>query len=66
MSLRYGNPNYARLADATCREIAAGASDESAMGVYHDLFEPQRYANLAARLDEFAPAGSDAGILFAT
>src|SRR5262249_60895146 len=31
MSLRYGNPNYARLADATCGEIAAGTSAESAI-----------------------------------
>jgi hypothetical protein len=36
------------------------------MGVYHDLYEPQREANLAARLVEYIPAGTDAGILFAS
>lgn len=64
--LRYGAPHYLRLADDCCDEIRRGASDRSAMGVYHDLYEPQREANLAARLQEYVPAGTDAGILFAS
>jgi hypothetical protein len=36
------------------------------MGVFHDLYQPQRYANLKARLDEYTPAGMDAGIIFAS
>lgn len=64
-SLRYGTPQYMRLADACCEEIRSGASDQAAMGVYHDLYEPQRKANLAMRLLEYVPAGTDAGILFA-
>jgi hypothetical protein len=36
------------------------------MGVFHDLFQPQRAANLRARLDEYMPAGMDAGIIYAT
>jgi hypothetical protein len=35
------------------------------MGAFHDLFQPQRAANLRARVDEFMPAGMDAGIIFA-
>jgi len=66
MSLRYGTPDYARLADTCSDAIARGASDQGAMGVYHDLYEPQRAANLAARLVEYSPAGADAGILFAS
>ncbi len=66
LSVRYGTPHYARLAAACCAEIRAGASDESAMGVWHDLYEPQREASLAARLEEYAPAGTDAGIIFAS
>lgn len=62
---RYPAPHYLRLADACCAELRRGASDGSAMGVYHDLYEPQREANLAARLAEYVPAGTDAGILFA-
>lgn len=65
MRLRYGAPDYLRLADACCQEIRGGASDRSAMGVWHGLFEPQREANLAVRLMEYTPAGTDAGILFA-
>jgi hypothetical protein len=66
MSLRYGSINYARLDDDCCDEIRTGASDESATGVYHDLFEPQREANLGTRLEECVPAGTDPGILFAS
>ncbi|MEO7052298.1 MAG: hypothetical protein ABI128_11610, partial [Rhodanobacter sp.] len=66
VSRRYPSPNYLRLADGCCGEIRCGASDRSAMGVYHDLYEPQREANLATRLAEYVPAGTDAGVLFAT
>ncbi|HET6553498.1 MAG TPA: hypothetical protein VFG49_08175 [Dyella sp.] len=65
-SRRYGSPHYMRLSDACCEEIRSGASDESAMGVYHDLYEPQRQANLALRLEEYVPAGAASGIFFAS
>jgi hypothetical protein len=65
-SVRYGRPDYCQLAAACAPEISRGASDESEMGVFHDLFQPQRAANLRARLDEFLPAGSEAGIIFAS
>jgi hypothetical protein len=64
-SVRYGSPVYARLADRCAEEIRRGADDESEMGVFHDLYEPQRAANLRARLDEYTPAGVDAGLIFA-
>ncbi len=64
-SLRYGSPSYCQLADRCAEEITRGADDESEMGVFHDLFQPQRAANLRARLDEFTPAGMDAGIVYA-
>ncbi|WP_269936610.1 hypothetical protein [Arthrobacter sp. HY1533] len=63
-SRRYGNPNYGRLAAGTAAEIVRGASDESEMGVFHDLFEPQRAANLRARLEEYTVAGFSTGIIF--
>jgi hypothetical protein len=56
-TLRYGKPNYCRLADDCAIEILQGADDESEMGVYHDLYQPQRAANLAARLSEYLPLG---------
>lgn len=65
-SVRYGTPTYARLARVTAVEIVRGASDRSELGVYHDLYQPQRAANLAQRLTEFTPAGSDAGIIYAS
>ncbi len=65
-STRYGNPTYAQLADACAAEIRRGASDEAEMGVFHDLYQPQREANLRRRLEEYVPAGMDVGILFAT
>lgn len=65
-SVRYGTPRYARLADDCAREIVRGASDTSEMGVFHDLFQPQRAANLDARLQQFTPARHDAGIVYAS
>lgn len=64
-STRYGTPEYCQLSEDCAEEIRRGADDESEMGVYHDLFQPQREANLRARLDEFTPAGMDAGLIFA-
>ena len=64
-SLRYGTPTYCQLALDCPEEIARGADDESEMGVFHDLFQPQRTANLRARIDEYTTAGMEAGIVFA-
>lgn len=63
-SLRYGTPTYCQLAAACAAEIQRGAEDESELGVFHDLYQPQREANLRARLDEYTPAGMDAGIIY--
>jgi len=65
-STRYGTPTYCQLAETCAEEIKRGADDESEMGAFHDLYQPQRTANLRARLDEYTPAGMDAGIIYAT
>ncbi len=65
-STRYGKPTYCQLANDCADEIKRGADDESEMGAFHDLFQPQRAANLRARLDEFTPAGMEAGIIYAS
>jgi hypothetical protein len=65
-SRRYGTPTYAQLGLACAPEITGGAHDESEMGAFHDLFQPQRQANLRARIDQSTPAGMDAGIVFVT
>jgi hypothetical protein len=63
-SIRYGSAAYCQLAAVCACEVKRGASDESEMGVFHDLYQAQRAANLATRLTEFSPAGMDAGIIY--
>ena len=46
--------------------LTRGAADESELGAFHDLFQPQRLANLRARLNEYSPAGMDAGLIVVT
>ncbi|MEM6353838.1 MAG: hypothetical protein AAF766_24085 [Cyanobacteria bacterium P01_D01_bin.14] len=65
-STRYGTPAYCQLAHHCPLEITRGADDESEMGVFHHLYQPQRAANLQARLDEYTPAGMKAAILYAS
>jgi hypothetical protein len=60
----YGTPGCCQLHSSGPREIFAGADDESEMGVFHHLREPQRDANLRASLDEYLRAGLEAGILY--
>jgi hypothetical protein len=66
VTTRYGGPAYCRLAQGCADEIKRGAEDQSEMGVFHDLFEPQRTTNLRIRLAEYVPAGTDVGIIFAS
>jgi hypothetical protein len=63
-SIRYGTPGYAQLGSGCAQEIVRGADDESELGVFHDLFQPQREANLIARLNDYTPAGMDVGLIF--
>lgn len=65
-SERYGTPDYCQLSESCADEIKRGADDESEMGVFHNLFQPQRDANLRARLDEFVQAGMQVGIIYVT
>lgn len=62
---RYGTPTYARLAKTCTEEIRCGAEYESEMGAFYDLFEPQRLANLEARLNEYSPARTDIAVILA-
>lgn len=65
-AVRYGKPTYCRLALNCAPEITTGADDESEMGAFHDLYAPQRAANLRQRLTEYTPADTDAGIIYAS
>jgi hypothetical protein len=65
-SIHFRDPGYCQLSAFCPDAIAAGADDESAMGAFHDLFEPQREARLRARLEEYLRFGLEAGIFFAS
>src|SRR5947209_4845074 len=64
-SVRFGAPDYAQLAFDCAIEITQGADDESEMGAFHDLFMPQRIANVRMRLTQATPSGMETGIIFA-
>jgi hypothetical protein len=61
-TLRYGLPAYAQLTQSCAYQIRTGADDESEMGAFHALYQPQREANVALRLDEYLRFGLEAGI----
>lgn len=63
-SVYYGTPAYGQLAAGCAPEITRGAEDGAELGAFHDLFQPQREDNLRVRLEEFLPAGLDAGIIY--
>jgi len=65
-SLRYGDGGYCQLSTSCAVEIQQGADDQAEMGAFHDLYQPQREANLSASLSEFLRFGLEAGIFFAS
>jgi hypothetical protein len=65
-SLRYGDAGYGQLSQHCAVEIRQGADDEAEMGAFHDLYQPQREANLRARLEEYLRFGLEAGIFYAS
>jgi hypothetical protein len=65
-SSTYGSPAYARLARSCPVELTEGAEDESELGAYSFLKQPQRMRSLAFRVDEYLRFGLEAGIFFAT
>jgi hypothetical protein len=65
-SLRFGDPGYCQLTGRSGTAILQGADDQSEMGVFHDLHQPQRIANLRVMIADYLRAGLEARILFAT
>jgi hypothetical protein len=65
-SLAFGDAAYCQLSRACPGEIWRGATDESEMGAFHDVFEPQRETNLCVALDEYLRFAAEAGIFYAT
>jgi hypothetical protein len=63
-TLRYGRPAYGQLGRACPPELRTGADDEAEMGVFHDVFAPQRERDLRIRLQEYLRFGLEAGIFY--
>jgi len=64
-STTYGHPGYAQLTPCS-GEIQHGGEQGNEIGVFHQLSQGDRYANLRAVLDEYLPAGFTPRISFAT
>lgn len=62
---RYGRAAYLQLLTAAPRAIRTGADDESEMGLWQHLHQPQRESNLAVRIEEFLPSGLEANHVYA-
>ena len=62
----YGQPAYAQLLLSCPEEIRTGAEDNSEMGAFSHLKQPQRESNLKVRLQEYLPFGLDPGIIYVT
>ncbi|MEM6398638.1 MAG: hypothetical protein AAF757_00175 [Cyanobacteria bacterium P01_D01_bin.116] len=65
-SLRYGDPSYCQLSQRCAVEIRQGSDDEAEMGVFHNLYQPQRESNLRVTLKEYLRFGLEAGIFYET
>ena len=65
-SLRYGDAGYCQLGTLCAAEIKQGADDGAEMGAFHNLYQPQREANLRTRLKEYLRFGLETGIRYAS
>jgi hypothetical protein len=46
--------------------LLTGADDGSEVGVFHDVFQPQRLSNLNIMIADYLRFGMEAGVFFAT
>ena len=65
-SVHYGEAAYAQLSRTIAEEIRTGAEDGAEMGVFNQLKQPQREANLRTALEEYLRFGLEAGIFYVT
>ncbi len=65
-SVRHGAPSYAQLARSCPDAIRSGGSNESEMGAFNRLYQPQQESQLQSALAEYVRLGSEAGIFFVT
>lgn len=65
-SLRFDHPGYCQLRRDTPDGVRRGAEDESEMGAFSSLRQPQREDDLRVRFDEYLRVGLAAGLFFPT
>ncbi|ANH80396.1 hypothetical protein A8C56_04825 [Niabella ginsenosidivorans] len=65
-SLKYGDPDYCQLNNRSAEVITKGADNEAEIGVFRNLYQPQRVQNLQIRLNEYLRFGLEAGIFYAS
>lgn len=66
VSTRFSDPSYCQLRIDSALEIRTGAANGSEMGAFSSRMNPQREANLLARLDEYLPFGLEAVLHYVT
>jgi hypothetical protein len=62
----YGLPAYGQLSTSCPQQILTGAANESEMGAFCFLQQPQRAASLRVRLIEYLPFGLQPGLIYVT
>ncbi|MGC2698424.1 MAG: hypothetical protein WA738_21760 [Candidatus Angelobacter sp.] len=65
-SVDVGQPGYGQLSSACPVEITTGGDNESEMGAFNFLQQPQRATNLQTALDEYLRFGLEAGAILET
>jgi hypothetical protein len=65
-SLRYGDPDYAKLLASTDDSVRRGSDDGGEMGAFHFVLAPLRETDLRVRLQEYIPVGLEFGIFYQT
>lgn len=65
-SKMFGHFSYAQLHTSTAKQISEGGDNESELGVYNSLYQPQRLHNFMDGLDEYVRFGTQAGVFFIT
>jgi hypothetical protein len=64
--LHYGLPAYGQLSTSCPQQILTGVANESEMGAFCFLQQPQRAESLRVRLIEYLPFGLQPGLIYVT
>ena len=65
-SLRFGDGAYCQLAQPSGKAILQGADNQSEIGVFNNVYQPQRIGNLETSLQDYIRFALNAGIFYAS